>query len=87
MTIDRNVLSDQLIAYLSRELPLAELIDWAERSFVDDELVPDKDVVLLNDILMYIAAADTAQFPLTWDRCVEFLDRLGTTVTVVRAAG
>jgi hypothetical protein len=38
---------------------------------------------MLNDILAYLAAADTAQFPLTWDTCKEFMRRQGGTVKVI----
>ena len=38
---------------------------------------------MLNDILTYLAAADTAQFPLTWEICREFLERLDISVKVV----
>jgi hypothetical protein len=83
MVITRQVVSDRLLAYLNRQITLAELVDWAENTFIDDVLEPDEDVDMLNDILAYLAAADTAQFPLTWDICADFLERLGVTVKIV----
>jgi hypothetical protein len=83
MVITRQVVSDRLLAYLNRQITLAELVDWAENTFIDDVLEPDEDVDMLNDILAYLAAADTAQFPLTWDICADFLERLGITVKIV----
>lgn len=83
MVITRQVVSEKLLAYLNHELPLQALVDWAENTFIDDVLQPDEDIDLLNDILMYLAAADTAQFPLTWEMCSEFLDKLGVHVRVV----
>lgn len=83
MIITRQVLSDHLLSYLNHERTLDELVDWAECTFIDDVLEPDEDIELLSDILGYLAAADTAQFPLTWDLCAEFMDRLGTPVKVV----
>jgi hypothetical protein len=38
-------------------------------------------------MLAYLAAADTSQFPLTWDVCVDFMQRLGTQIKVVAAWG
>jgi hypothetical protein len=32
---------------------------------------------------MYLAAADTSAFPLTWDVCLEFMKQLGTQVKVM----
>jgi hypothetical protein len=85
MTITREILSDKLLSYLNQEIDLAALVDWAEHSFVDATLAPDADIDLLNDILGYLAAADTAQFPLTWEICSDFMQRLGAPVHVVRA--
>jgi hypothetical protein len=83
MVITRQVISDKLLAYLNSAITLAELVDWAENTFIDDSLAPDEDIDLLNDILAYLAAADTSQFPLTWDTCQDFMKRLGVTVKVV----
>ncbi len=80
--ITREVVSKKLLAYLNGELSLAALVDWAENTFIDDELAPDADIELLNDILSYLAAADTAQFPLTWDVCSDFMRRLGLSLHV-----
>ena len=79
----RQIVSDQLLAYLNHEITLAELVDWAENTFIDDALEPAEDVAMLNDILAYLGAADTAQFPLTWDICADFLKKLGVKVHVI----
>lgn len=83
MVITRQVVSNKLLAYLNRQITLAELVDWSENTFIDDTLEPADDVDMLNDILAYLAAADSAQFPLTWDICADFLERLGVTVKIV----
>lgn len=83
MTITRQVLTDKLLAYLNGSVSLAELVDWAENTFIDDELSPESDIDLLNDILAYLAAADSDYFPLTWEILSEFLEPLGTRVRVV----
>lgn len=87
MIITRHIVSEKLLSYLNQEITLAALVDWAEQSFVDAVLAPDHDIDLLNDILAYLAAADTAQFPLTWELCADFMQRLGVPVHVVKAAG
>jgi len=84
MTITRDVVSNQLLAYLNGQLSLAALVNWAENTFIDDVLAPESDVDMLNDVLSYLATADTAQFPLTWAICAEFLQKLGVQVQVVR---
>ncbi|MEZ4658176.1 MAG: hypothetical protein R2911_11435 [Caldilineaceae bacterium] len=81
--ITRETLRDKLLAYLNGQMPLTTLVDWAENTFVDEELGPEEDVDMLNDILAYLAAADTAQFPLTWEISSQFLNRLGVSVKVL----
>ncbi|MBN1284641.1 MAG: hypothetical protein JXB47_04515 [Anaerolineae bacterium] len=76
-------MSDKLLTYLNQEITLAELVDWAENCFVTGGFGPDEDIDLLADIVMYLAGADTAQFPLTWDVCLDFMNQLGTPVKVV----
>lgn len=83
MTITRQTVSDKLLAYPNAHITLAELVDWAENTFIEDVLEPVEDVDMLNDVLSYLAAADTAQFPLTWDICADFLAKLGVKVQVV----
>jgi hypothetical protein len=37
MPITRQNVADQLAAYLRHELPLAKLVDWAERQMLDGD--------------------------------------------------
>ena len=84
--ITRKHVSDQLLAYLKNEIALPELVIWAEDSLVTGGFGPDDDIDLLMDIVMYLAGADSVYFPLTWDICQEFMQKLGTPVKVVTAA-
>lgn len=83
--ITRGVVSQKLLSYLNDELTLAELVDWAENTFIDDILGPDEDIDMLNDILAYMAAADSPGFPLTWELIKEWLEHLGRPVQTVIA--
>ena len=85
MEISRQTVREKLLAYLNHEIQLANLVDWAENTFIDDVLVPDEDIAMLNHILTYLAAADTAQFPLTWEVCAEFLEKLGVKIRIITA--
>lgn len=82
MTITRYEVSEKLLAYLNSEITLAQLVDWAEKTFIDDILAPEEDIEMLNDILSYLAASDTVQFPLTWDICTDFLNKLGLKIKI-----
>lgn len=83
MIITRHTVGNQLLDYLNQNITLAELVNWAENTFIDDVLEPDEDVDMLNDILGYLAAADSNQFPLTWEICADFLGKLGFSVKIV----
>jgi hypothetical protein len=78
--------SDRLLAYLTNQITLAELVDWAENLLVEGGFGPDEDIDLLMDVVMYLAGADSVYFPLTWDLCQEFMQKLGTPVKVVTVA-
>ena len=83
--ITRQVVSDQLLAYLNGKITLAALVDWAENNLVTGGFGPDEDVDRLMDIVMYLAGADTDYFPLTWEICQDFMRQLRTLVKVVPA--
>jgi len=81
--ITRQVVGEKLLGYLNKQIMLAELVEWAENCMVTGGFGPDEDVDILVDIVMYLAAADTAGFPLTWDVCSDFMEQLGIPVKVV----
>jgi hypothetical protein len=82
----RSDVSEKLLAYLNGDITLSELVEWAENCFVTGGFGPDEDIDMLVDIVMYLAGADTAYFPLTWDICSDFMNQLGTPVKVVPAS-
>ena len=83
--INRQKVSEKLLSYLNGALTLAELVDWAENCMVTGGFTPDEDIDMLNDILAYMAAADSPGFPLTWELIKEWLEHLGRPVQTVIA--
>jgi len=81
--ITRQDVAERLLAYFNQEISLGELVDWAGDCFAVDGFGPEQDVPLLRDIVMYLAAADSPAFPLTWERGVAFMKQLGAPVRVV----
>lgn len=75
--ITRQTILEQLNAYLNRQQSLAELVNWAETALVEPDIPEDEDVDMLMDVLMYLGAADTRGFPLTWDILSQFVEQLG----------
>ncbi|MFC1959736.1 hypothetical protein ACFLYO_03395 [Chloroflexota bacterium] len=80
--ITREIVLQRFLAYLNREITLADLVDWAENAVMDANIAPD-DAELLMEILGYLGAADSPGFELTWEVCYGFLTQLGTPVKVV----
>lgn len=81
----RDTILERLDAYLNHRLTLAELVDWAETTLIEPSIPESEDVEVLMDVLMYLGAADTRGFPLTWDVLSDFVARLGGSVQVVIA--
>jgi len=85
-TITRRILVEKLLDYLNHRIPLAALVDWAEFAMIDTRFDPEADTARLMDVLSYVAAGDTPDFPLTWDILSDFLDKLGAPVRVELAS-
>jgi hypothetical protein len=76
MVITRETVRDRLVAYLNREISLAQLVDWAEDALCEGEMA-EQDSALLSEILARLGAADIGEFGLTWEECASFLAQLG----------
>jgi hypothetical protein len=79
--LTRQDVINKLLDYLNHRITLATLVDWAETMLIDTDIA-EADTTLLMDVLTYVGAADTPDFPLTWDILSKFLDRLGAPVRV-----
>ncbi|MBM3127517.1 MAG: hypothetical protein FJ009_02655 [Chloroflexi bacterium] len=84
MMITRQIVHNQILAYLNHEITLAQLVDWAENVMNEGALEP-RDAPLLADTVARIGAADVEGFGLTWEDCYNFLSRLGYKIEVVTA--
>jgi len=76
MLITKEVIRDQLLAYLNQRITLEQLVDWAENALCDGELETN-DIELLSDILARLGLADVHEFGLSWEEYSAFLARLG----------
>ncbi len=79
--ITREVVRDQLLAYLNRTITLEQLVDWAEDALCTSEL-ESQNAELLRDIIARLGLADVREFGLSWEDCYEFLIQLGYNVQV-----
>jgi len=81
--VTKAILLEKLYSFIRHETTLPVLVDWAENWFVDGDVDLDDDVELISDIILYLAAADTRGFPLTWDVLREFVEKLGGKMPVI----
>ena len=81
--ITRQTILERLDTYLNHQITLAELVDWAETALIEPNIPENENADLLMDVLMYLGAADTRGFPLTWDVLSDFMDKLGGSVRVI----
>jgi hypothetical protein len=89
MIVTRQLVHDQLLAYLNREITLAQLVDWAEDALCESEL-ESQGSKPLRDIIAKTGLADVREFGLSWDDCYGFLAQMGYRVeaeTTPLAAG
>ncbi|MBC7344958.1 MAG: hypothetical protein H5U03_06015 [Clostridia bacterium] len=85
--LTRQHVAQKLIDYLGRRISLNELVDWADKAMMEEDL-DERDLPLLRDILARLGLGDVAAFGLTWEDCRDFLRSLGcrVEVTVTREA-
>ena len=74
-------LANKLIDYIYNKISLRELVDWAERVFMEEEF-EEEHFDIIREILAYIGLSDVAAFGLTWEDCKRFLERLGYGVNI-----
>ena len=81
--ITRQTILERLDAYLNHQIALADLVAWAEEMLIEPDIPDNEDADLIMDVLMYLGAADSRGFPLTWDILSSFMNRLGGHVRVI----
>jgi cobyrinic acid a,c-diamide synthase len=76
VTITKQIVAEQIAAYLHHEITLDQLVDWAERALMDGELA-ERDAETLSHVIARLGVADVRAFGLAWEDCEELLGRLG----------
>ena len=86
--ITQEMIVEKILAHLNHQLSEDELVRWAEDALLtvveSDTDLPDEELLL--DVLTYLAAADTPDFPLSWSVLCAFLERFGVKVRVITEA-
>jgi hypothetical protein len=81
MAITKRTVATKIASYLHHETSLPELVEWAERAFMDADFDPP-DTALLADVTARLGAADVRAFGLTWEDCETALATLGFSARV-----
>ena len=76
MTITKQVVAEQIAAYLRHQMTLAQLVDWSEGALMDGQLA-EEDASTLAQVVARLGVADVRAFGLAWEDCEELLRKLG----------
>ncbi|PMQ01810.1 MAG: hypothetical protein CBR30_03830 [Dictyoglomus sp. NZ13-RE01] len=68
-------LASKLINYMYNKISIEELVNWAEKAFMEEEF-EEEHFDTIRDILAYIGLSDIIDFHLTWEDCKKFLEKL-----------
>ena len=79
--LTRKIVAEQLGHYLNNQIPLSQLVDWAEKSMIDTELEAGYEKVIMQ-ALGKIGVADVKDFGLLWEDCESITEQLGFVIKV-----
>ena len=63
------------------QIPLAQLVDWAENALMEGEFA-EGDMTVLRIVISRLGVADVRAFGLTWEDCEHLLAQLGFSARV-----
>jgi len=76
MALTKQIIADEIAAYLRHEITLAGLVDWAENALLNEDF-EERDSAVLSGIVARLGVADVRAFGLTWEDCEDMLRKLG----------
>ena len=79
--LTRKIVAEQLGHYLNNQIPLSQLVDWAEKSMIDTEFEAGYEKVIMQ-ALGKIGVADVKDFGLLWEDCESITEQLGFVIKV-----
>lgn len=74
--ITREEVVGALLSYMRHEIPLSQLVDWAEDTLLEANF-SDEDMDVLTNVLSRLGLADVRAFGLSWEDCEELVQTLG----------
>lgn len=74
--VTKEMIGNQLLAYLQHHLSLADLTNWAENTLQNGQYIDD-DQHITRNVLAYLGLADVKAFGLEWQDCESMMEKLG----------
>lgn len=82
--ITKQYVARQLLAYMSHQISLADLVTWAENSIMDGGFEPSSEVEI-RQVLGILGVANVSDFGLLWEDCEQLMLLLGYKMKVEAA--
>ena len=76
MQITREAVAHKLASYLHHEIPLDELVAWANVAMMEGDF-EEAYYDAIRDAVARLGLADVQAFELTWEDCANILKQLG----------
>ncbi len=76
MVVTKQIVADQLAAYLRHETSLPRLVEWAEHALMESDF-DEQSASELSSVVARLGVADVRAFGLSWDDCEQMLKQLG----------
>lgn len=76
MQLTRETVARKLAAYLHHEIPLDELVSWANTAMMEADF-EEAHYDAIRDAVARLGLADVRAFGLTWEDCQSILKQLG----------
>ena len=82
--ITKQTAAQKLLSYMTHEISLVQLVDWAESAIMQGGFEMGSEETLRN-VLGKLGLADVNNFGLLWEDCEQLMKQLGYKVKVEAA--
>ncbi len=84
MIVTKQYIARQILAYMSHQLSLSQLVDWSENALMAGGFEPGSESEIRN-VLGKLGVADVNNFGLLWEDCEQLMAQLGYKMKVEAA--
>jgi hypothetical protein len=81
MIITKQYVAKQLLAYMTHQLSLSQLVNWAENSILEGGFEPGSEREI-RGVLSKLGLADVNNFGLLWEDCEQLMGQLGYRIKI-----